>query len=260
MHAVEFRVSHAGVRHLPKKVELSTLKEQFFLHRCRLPHLNKALVFVSPKAASQVAEIQAGANFPNPQEFFPRPAKLAWRSPAPMEDSRNIPQIDRSLPNRALPLPIQTLCHPTFEHPRVTFTNFNRSILGRTEPLPKVRFLRGRLTGPMMCEHFRIAGTGESILEFSDLMSNILAGDDVQNFDTHRVVVLLPMRETSQGRHTGKLSGDSEQVKTTSALYNQETIHKNESTSYISLQEHGQWDLEPGDERSKLRCQKRQNC
>ena len=85
----------------------------------------------------------------------------------------------------------------------------------------------------MMCENFRIAGTGESILEFSDPMSNILAGDDVQNFDTHRVVVLLPMRETSQGRHTGKLSGDSEQVKTTSALYNQETIHKNESTSYI---------------------------
>ena len=50
----------------------------------------------------------------------------------------------------------------------------------------------------MIYEHFRITGTNETILEFSDLMNVTLGEDDVQGFDTEGVEVLLSVRETPQ--------------------------------------------------------------
>ena len=57
------------------------------------------------------------------------------------------------------------------------------------------RFLRGRQVAHMISEHVRVTGTNESILEFSDLMSVTLRGDDVQGFDSKWDDVLFSMRK-----------------------------------------------------------------
>ena len=51
----------------------------------------------------------------------------------------------------------------------------------------------------MIYEHFRVTGTNESILDFSDLVSVTLRGDDVQGFDTKWDEALLSIRRHSQG-------------------------------------------------------------
>ena len=59
-------------------------------------------------------------------------------------------------------------------------------------------FLRGRHIGNMVCEHFRITVTIEFIVEFCDLLSVTLRGNDVQGFDTPWDEVLFSMRRSSQ--------------------------------------------------------------
>ena len=55
------------------------------------------------------------------------------------------------------------------------------------------RFFRERQIEFMIYEHFRVTGTNECILDFSDFTSVTLRGDDVQGFDTKWDEVLLCM-------------------------------------------------------------------
>ena len=82
----------------------------------------------------------------------------------------------------------------------------------------------------MIFEYFRITGTNESILEFSDVMSMTLRGDDVQGIDTKSDEVHLSLKETLDENIPESICQtrlrDSEQLKTAFALYSLNTVKK----------------------------------
>ena len=48
----------------------------------------------------------------------------------------------------------------------------------------KDRFPRGRQIAHMIYEYFQVTGAHDAVLDFSDLFSVSLHGDDIQDFDT----------------------------------------------------------------------------
>ena len=103
----------------------------------------------------------------------------------------------------------------------------------------KARFIRGRPLAYMIYKHFRVTGTNEFILEFFDLMKVILREVDVQGFDIKWNEVLSSVRETPKHNTLKGMYGqtfmESEQLKTTNALFNQNTVQKNEPTNCTLL-------------------------
>ena len=95
--------------------------------------------------------------------------------------------------------------YPNFETLDAKIATALKRILKNTNFMKKVYFEEqksptyDRQSGRMICEHFRIAGTNETLQEISDLMNITLRGDDVQGFGTKWDEVLLSMREASQG-------------------------------------------------------------
>ena len=76
-------------------------------------------------------------------------------------------------------------------------SNFKKNVFLEEQRAPKNnRFLRGRHTANMSYEHFRVTGTHESVVEFSDLLSVTLRAGDGQGFDTKWDKVLTSMNET----------------------------------------------------------------
>ena len=74
--------------------------------------------------------------------------------------------------------------------------------------------------------------------ELSDFVRVTLRGDDVQGFDTQWDEVLSSVGETPKDDTLESMYRklrDSEQLKTTFALYNRDTLQKNEPTSYTRL-------------------------
>ena len=78
-------------------------------------------------ATGEAAAFQAAANLTKPTECFPRPAKLAWRRPSPLEErhrastySLSIQQSTGSLPNVTLPPPLQRPSYSTCAPPRMS--------------------------------------------------------------------------------------------------------------------------------------------
>ena len=67
--------------------------------------------------------------------------------------------------------------------------------LGEQKAQNENRFLPGRQIAFMICDSFRITGTGESIWDFSDLMGISLRGDNVQGFETKWDEVFLSMKK-----------------------------------------------------------------
>ena len=67
-----------------------------------------------------------------------------------------------------------------------------------------------------------------------------------------------PKDDTLESMYNTKLN-DSEQLKTTFALYNHDTVQLNESTSYTRLKNMFKMILGLGNAGSKLRCPKRQD-
>ena len=66
------------------------------------------------------------------------------------------------------------------------------------------RYLRDRQIFYGIYDHFWVRGTHESILDFTDLMSVSLRGDDVQGFHTRWDEVLFFDRGRSIGQNSGK--------------------------------------------------------
>ena len=82
----------------------------------------------------------------------------------------------------------------------------------------------------MTYEYFRVSGTHESILDFSDLVGVTPRGDDIQGFDTRWEKVLLSIEEMPQDHILESLhkrmTREPEQPKTIMALYDQNTERK----------------------------------
>ena len=65
-------------------------------------------------------------------------------------------------------------------------SNFKKKVhLEEQKALKEDRFMKGQADiACMIYEYFRVTGTHETIIDFSDLISVTLRGDDVQVFDT----------------------------------------------------------------------------
>ena len=46
------------------------------------------------------------------------------------------------------------------------------------------RFLRGRQIVYLICDHFRVTGTNDSVENYTDLFTIVLRNDDIQEFDS----------------------------------------------------------------------------
>ena len=90
----------------------------------------------------------------------------------------------------------------------------------------------------MICENFKISGTGEALLDFNDLLRET---DNVQGFDTWDEVLLsltkIPMNLFQ--RTYKKQLHFSEELKPLMAVGPQDTVHKGEAASYCRLKENG---------------------
>ena len=101
------------------------------------------------------------------------------------------------------------------------------------------RFLRGRQIAYVIYDYFRVTGTHESFLDFSDLMSVTLRGDDAQGFDTRWDEVLLstedvPSDKILECQHKMQIR-ESDQLKTVFAWYDQDIEQKNMPPRYQRL-------------------------
>ena len=96
-------------------------------HRCRLPRLEEALLFHWWQQV-KLQLCKAAADPFKPKEVFPRPAKLAVRSPTPVEDrnrgstgSRFIPKMSRSVPDVILSPLSEPPVRSAIESPRISY-------------------------------------------------------------------------------------------------------------------------------------------
>ena len=75
-------------------------------------------------------------------------------------------------------------------------THFNKKVsLEEQKSQMEDRFLHGRQIAKMIYEYFRVTGAHEAVLDYSDLFSITLHGDDIQNFDTRWDQVLRSKSE-----------------------------------------------------------------
>ena len=99
----------------------------------------------------------------------------------------------------------------------------------------------------MIYEYFRVTGTDEFIVDFSDLVNAILLGDNIQGFDTRRDEVLLSIKETPRDHIPGSVYNmrrrESEKLKTVIALCDQDLQHKEKLPELHTLDKDGQEDL-----------------
>ena len=72
------------------------------------------------------------------------------------------------------------------------------------------RFLRGRQIAKMSYEYFRVTGAHEAVLDFSDLLSDSLHGDDIQDCDTRWDQALLSTEELHKDRILESLYHDAQ--------------------------------------------------
>ena len=101
------------------------------------------------------------------------------------------------------------------------------------------RFLRCRQITFMIYEYFRVTGTHESILNFSDLLSVTLRGDHVKGFDTRWDEVLLSTQDAPSDSILESFFNvrirESDQLKTVLALYDQDVERKNMPQTFQRL-------------------------
>ena len=94
------------------------------------------------------------------------------------------------------------------------------------------RFLHGRHVACMIYEYFRETGAHEAVLDFTDLNSITLLGDDVQDFDTRCDQALSSTREVPQNSILESLCEiriqESDQLRTVLAM-NEQEMHQDRS-------------------------------
>ena len=101
------------------------------------------------------------------------------------------------------------------------------------------RFLRGRQIVYLIYDYFRVTGALEAVLDFTDLFSVILRGDDVQDIDTRWDEVLSTVSDVPNGKILESLcqmrNRESDQRKTVLAMYEQEINQDPSKPSYQKL-------------------------
>ena len=127
-------------------------------------------------------------------------------------------------------------------------SNFNREISIEEQKAQKEdRYLRGRQIACKIYDYFRVIGTHETILDFSDLVGVTPRQDYLQGFDTKCVEILFSIRDLPQGNvleSSYKLRiRESDQFKTVLALCEQDIEQKGIAPKEV---------LGPKDEDSKL--------
>ena len=73
-------------------------------------------------------------------------------------------------------------------------SHFKRRIsLEEQKALKQDRFLRGRQIAYLICDHFRVIGSHDSVENYTDLFTIVLRNDDIQEFDSKCDGILLSM-------------------------------------------------------------------
>ena len=101
------------------------------------------------------------------------------------------------------------------------------------------RFLRGRQIAFLIYEYFRVTGANDSVENYADLFTIGLRNDDVQEFDSKWVGILLSMTkipsvDVLEGLHILRIR-ESEKLKTVLELYDLEIHQKKLGLDYHRL-------------------------
>ena len=115
----------------------------------------------------------------------------------------------------------------------------------------------------MIYEYFRVTGAHEAVLDFTDLFSIALHGDDIQEIDTRWDHVLMSTSEVPNDRILESLykmrMRESAKLQTVLAMCEQE-INSNRSRAELSkVEDHGKWTYRSKDQDTKVSSQKRKN-
>ena len=119
-------------------------------------------------------------------------------------------------------------------------SNFKKKISQEEQKGPIGRpFLRGRQIVYLIYDDFRVTGALEAVLDFTDLFSVTLRGDDVQDFDTTWEEVLSTISEVPNGKILESLCQmrirECDQRKTVLTMYEQEINKDPSKPSYQKL-------------------------
>ena len=101
------------------------------------------------------------------------------------------------------------------------------------------RFLRGRQTACMICDHFRATGAPDAFLDLSDLFNVSLQGGDIQDVDTRwdqgvPSASEIPEENLLESFYKLQIRG-SVQLQTVLAVYEQESDRDRAMPSYQRL-------------------------
>ena len=103
----------------------------------------------------------------------------------------------------------------------------------------KDRFFRGRQIAYLIYDHFRVIGSHDSVENYTDLFTNVLRNDDIQEFDSKWDGILLSMTKISHGDILEGLYKlrirESEKFKTVLELYYLEIHQKKFGPDYHRL-------------------------
>ena len=119
-------------------------------------------------------------------------------------------------------------------------SQFNRRIsLEEQKAQKEDRFLRGRQIAYLIYEQFRVTGTDSSVETYTDLFTIALRNDDIQEFDSKWVGILLsvtkiPHDDTLEGLNKLRIR-ESEKLKTVLELYDLEIHQKKWGPDYHRL-------------------------
>ena len=106
-------------------------------------------------------------------------------------------------------------------------SHFKRKIsLEEQKAQKEDRFLRGRQIAYLIYEQFRVTGTDSSVENYTDLFTNVLRNDDIQEFDSKWDGILLSMTKIPhddifEGLYKLRIR-ESEKLKTVLEVYDLE--------------------------------------
>ena len=111
----------------------------------------------------------------------------------------------------------------------IILTSKEESVWRNKRPQKQDRFLRGRQTGYLIYEYFRVTGANDSVENYADLFTIGLRNDDIQEFDSKWDGILLSMTKIPpddilEGLYKLRIR-ESEKLKTVLELYDLE-IHQ----------------------------------
>ena len=121
----------------------------------------------------------------------------------------------------------------------IILTSKEESVWRNKRPKKEDRFLHGRQIAYLIYDHFRVTGTHDSVENFTDLFTNVLRNDDIQEFDSKWDGILLSMTKIPpddilEGLYKLRIR-ESEKLKTVLELYDLEIHQKKLGPDYHRL-------------------------